>query len=78
MTRLLNGLEGKGLVVTWRAEADARQRISRITAQGASLLRVLNPQVRHAARQVLGRLSRERLAELVQILGELSPDVGRR
>ena len=75
MTRLLKGLESKGLVVSWRAEADARQRVSRITDQGASMLSVLNPQVRHAAKRSLGQLSRERLADLIDILRELSEKV---
>ncbi|MDH4043416.1 MAG: MarR family transcriptional regulator [Gemmatimonadota bacterium] len=72
MTRLLKGLESKKLVVSWRAEADARQRKSRVTDQGTALLRVLNPQVTRAAKRSLGRLRRERLAELIDILSDLS------
>lgn len=75
MTRLLKGLESKGLVVSWRAEADARQRLSKITAQGTSMLSVLNPQVTRAVKRSLGRLRRERLADLIDILRELSETI---
>ena len=75
MTRLLKGLESKGLVMSWRAEADARQRVSRITDQGTSMLSVLNPQVTRAVKRSLGRLRRERLAGLIDILRELSEKV---
>ena len=72
MTRLLKGLESKGMVTTWRCEADARQRMSAITPDGRSLLLELNPQVTGAAQRSLGHLSRRRLKQLIQLLTELS------
>lgn len=74
MTRLVKGLETKGLVTTWRSETDARQRVSAITPVGRTLLSELNPQVTRAAKRSLGHLPQRRLRDLVEILGELSSE----
>ena len=72
MTRLLKGLESKGLVETWRSETDARQYVSGITPRGRRILVELDPKVTHAAQRSLGHLPRRRLRDLITLLNELT------
>jgi DNA-binding MarR family transcriptional regulator len=72
MTRLLWGLDSKGLVTTWRSTSDARQRVSGITNLGRSLLRELDPRVTEAVVRSVGHLPRRKLEDLVTLLDDLS------
>ncbi|HVR95113.1 MAG TPA: MarR family transcriptional regulator [Thermoanaerobaculia bacterium] len=68
VTRLLDRLEGRGLVARLRDEADRRIVRARITDQGLALLADLDRPVEHGLRQLLGPLGEERLRTLILLL----------
>jgi DNA-binding MarR family transcriptional regulator len=68
VTRLLDRLEGRGLVARLRDETDRRVVRARITEQGLDLLAELDTPVEHGLRRLLGPLGEERLRTLIQLL----------
>lgn len=71
LTRLLGGLERRGLVARQRSAADARRIENRITADGIALMARLDQPVDEAIRSQLAALGEERLNELAGLLEEV-------
>jgi DNA-binding MarR family transcriptional regulator len=68
VTRLLDRLETRGLVLRVRDEEDRRVVRARITEQGLALLARLDGPVEEALRRILGHLGAERLQTLIGLL----------
>ena len=68
ITRLLDRLQGRGLIRRSREQKDRRVIKARITAAGLDLLKSLNREVTEFHRQLLGHLGDDRLELLVQLL----------
>lgn len=70
VTRLLDRLEQMGLVARARSDADRRHVTTRITRKGLDMLAKLDAPVAARHREQLGRLGREKLRALVDLLAE--------
>lgn len=68
ITRLLDRLERRGLIVRHRDIRDRRTVMTRITVEGLRLLSRLDKPVQAAHRQQLGHLGRQRLHALTELL----------
>jgi DNA-binding MarR family transcriptional regulator len=68
ITRLLDGLEGRGLAARCRETTDRRLVLTRITAEGLQALARLDAPVQEAHRRQLGHLGRTRLRALMELL----------
>jgi DNA-binding MarR family transcriptional regulator len=68
MTRLLDRLEDRNLIVRERDKKDRRMIITRITDTGLELLRTLDEPVMELHRRQLGHLGEAKLAELLELL----------
>ena len=68
ITRLLDRLEKRGLISRCRETKDRRTVMARITPDGLKLLARLDEPVQEAHRKQLGRLGRERLRTLTELL----------
>jgi DNA-binding MarR family transcriptional regulator len=68
VTRLLDRLEKRGLIVRWRETKDRRMVMARIKPEGLKVLARLDEPVEQTHRQQLGHLGRERLRELTELL----------
>lgn len=73
MTRLLDRLEGQGLVTRARSAADRRVVTTRITDQGLAVLAELDEPLAALHRHQLGHLGEEKLAALLALLEEATP-----
>ena len=69
ITRLVDRLEAKKLVVRERCATDRRQVFCRITAGGVALAGRLDAPMRHAADAALQTLRKKELAQLLDLLG---------
>ena len=70
LTRLLSGLEKRGLVERQRAADDGRRVDNRITEKGCALLKRLDEPVQHAIRSQLGGMDATKLERLAGLLEE--------
>ena len=68
ITRLLDRLEKRGLIVRSRDSQDRRMVMARITPEGLKLLARMDEPVRTGHRNQLGHLGRERLRTLIALL----------
>jgi DNA-binding MarR family transcriptional regulator len=68
ITRLLDRLEKRGLIVRRRETADRRMVMARITSDGLKLLGRLDRPVEETHRKQLGHLGQERLRALAKLL----------
>jgi DNA-binding MarR family transcriptional regulator len=68
ITRLIDRLEVKKLVVRERCATDRRQVFCRITAAGLTLLARLDEPVRTMGDQALRQLSKKEVAQLIELL----------
>jgi len=68
MTRLLDRLEGRGLVGRCREQDDRRVVLTRITGQGMKVLAELDEPVRKKHDEQLGHLSDAKLRHLMELL----------
>ena len=68
MTRLLDRLEGRGLVSRCREQGDRRVVLTRITEQGMAMLAELEDPVRNMHGAQLGHLSDAKLRSLIELL----------
>jgi DNA-binding MarR family transcriptional regulator len=68
ITRLLDRLEKRGLIVRWREIKDRRLVLAKITTEGLKLLARLDGPVQETHRKLLGHLGRERLRSLSELL----------
>jgi DNA-binding MarR family transcriptional regulator len=71
VTRLLDKLERQGLITRVRSETDRRVVRSRVTDRGLALLAELDEPIAAIQQQRLGRLGKDRLAVLIDLLEEL-------
>jgi DNA-binding MarR family transcriptional regulator len=76
ITRLLDRLEKRGLILRWRDTNDRRVVMARITPEGGKLLARMDEPVREAHRRQLGHLGRERLRALTELLQVARQAVG--
>jgi DNA-binding MarR family transcriptional regulator len=67
-TRLLDRMEGAGLVIRSREEEDRRMVRTRITKKGRQIVDDLDEPVMVRHREQLGHLSREELEILIRLL----------
>jgi DNA-binding MarR family transcriptional regulator len=68
ITRLMDRLEGRGLVTRGRAEFDKRVVIARITAEGLQLVKRLDAPMQQFQRKLLGHMGERRLRLLLTLL----------
>jgi len=68
ITRLLDRLEARNLIVRERRPGDRRVVLSRITEEGLALLKTIDQPLREFLGRTLGRLGAERLGQLSEIL----------
>jgi len=68
ITRLLDRLEKRGLILRARDTKDRRMVLTRISQEGLKLLARLDEPVQEAHRGQLGHLGRERLKQLSELL----------
>jgi DNA-binding MarR family transcriptional regulator len=68
ITRLLDRLEGRGLVARSRSREDRRVMKTRITAAGLARLQALDRPVEEFERRLLGCLGKDRLRVLIRLL----------
>jgi len=68
ITRLLNRLQKRGLVVRARGKTDRRVIYGKITAAGLKLLREMDEPVEKFGREMLKHVGQERLGELIRLL----------
>jgi DNA-binding MarR family transcriptional regulator len=68
ITRLLDRLEKRGLIVRWREVKDRRIVLAKIAPEGLKLLGRLDEPVQETHRELLGHLGRERLRTLSELL----------
>ena len=71
LTRLLGGLERRGLVERQRSSEDARRIENKISSEGAALMAQLDQPVGEAIRSQLKALGADRLNELADLLEEV-------
>jgi DNA-binding MarR family transcriptional regulator len=68
ITRLIDRLEAKGLVVRERCKTDRRQVFCQITRAGVALLAQLDAPLAAAQEQTIGQLKKRDLTQLVELL----------
>jgi DNA-binding MarR family transcriptional regulator len=68
ITRLLDRLEARGLIVRERRPGDRRVVLSRITEEGLDLLKTIDRPLREFLGRIMGRVGAERLRQLSEIL----------
>jgi DNA-binding MarR family transcriptional regulator len=68
VTRLLDRLEKRGLILRWRETKDRRVVLARITPEGLKLLARLDEPVEEMHRRQLGHLGQNRLSTLTELL----------
>ena len=76
ITRLLDRLEKRGLIVRSRESKDRRMVMARITPLGLKLLGRLDEPVQETHHQQLGHLGRDRLRVLTELLHQSRSKVG--
>jgi DNA-binding MarR family transcriptional regulator len=70
ITRLLDRMEKRDLILRWRESKDRRLVMARIAEEGLNRLARLDEPVREAHRKVLGHLGPKRLNALIELLRE--------
>jgi DNA-binding MarR family transcriptional regulator len=68
ITRLLDRLEKRGLILRCRETKDRRMVMARITPEGLKILRRLDGPLQETHQRLLGHLGRQRLRELMDLL----------
>jgi DNA-binding MarR family transcriptional regulator len=71
ITRLLDRLEARNLIVRERSHDDRRVVISHITEQGVDLLKTIDKPLGAVLKKQAGHVGREKLEELIEILESL-------
>lgn len=77
LTRLLGGLERRGLVERQRSSADARRIENQISQEGIALMAQLDQPVDEAIRSQLKALGADKLNELADLLEEVRQVAGK-
>lgn len=68
ITRLLNRLEDRGLVIRMRAKHDRRVIYGKITAAGLKLLREMDAPIEEYGHEMLRHVGPEKLKQLIELL----------
>jgi DNA-binding MarR family transcriptional regulator len=76
ITRLLDRLEKRGLIVRWRDEHDRRVVLARIMPEGLKLVARLDEPVLEVHHRQLGHLGRRRLRQLSDLLQSTRSQTG--
>jgi DNA-binding MarR family transcriptional regulator len=76
VTRLLDRLERRGLIMRSREPSDRRVVMAHITPQGLKLLARLDKPVEEVHRRQLGHLGKDRLRVLAELLADARAKVG--
>jgi DNA-binding MarR family transcriptional regulator len=71
VTRMMDRLESRGLVVRDRAKEDRRVVTHKLTSDGLDLVNTLDEPVEAIHQQALGHMSRAKLRELIALLEEV-------
>jgi len=71
ITRLLDRMETNGLILRDRSKKDRRVVITRITERGLEVTNRIDAPLHHLFKQCLGRVSQQRLKELIDTLEAL-------
>jgi len=71
VTRLLDRLEARGLILRERSREDRRVVITRITAEGLALAAEIDKPLAGLLGKIMGRIGKDRLKELIEILEAL-------
>jgi DNA-binding MarR family transcriptional regulator len=74
ITRLLDRLEARGLIVRERRREDRRVVVSRITGQGFDLLQTIDKPLAGFLKRRMGRIAKKELERLIAILESLRGD----
>ena len=76
ITRLLDRLEKRKLIVRTRDDKDRRVVLTRITPEGLKILAALDRPVQETHQRLLGHMGAERLAQLAELLAACRSKVG--
>ena len=76
ITRLLDRLEKRTLIVRTRDDKDRRVVLTRITPEGLKILAALDRPVQETHQRLLGHMGAERLAQLAELLAACRSKVG--
>jgi len=76
ITRLVDQLSARGLVIRRRSETDRRVVEVSITAKGLDLLRALDPHSQRMPRALMGHVSAAKLRQLTRLLSEVLDGMG--
>lgn len=71
LTRMIKAMAERGLIATARDERDARRLMLTLAPEGEALLRAALPEQMRIYAEIEARFGAERLAELIDLLGEL-------
>src|SRR3954453_11720716 len=71
VTRLMDRLEKRGLLVRVRGDADRRAVIHRLTSDGLDLVNALDRPIQQMHREIMHRLAPDRVEALIAILQEI-------
>jgi DNA-binding MarR family transcriptional regulator len=70
ITRLLDRLESRGLIMRERSEEDRRVVVARISAAGLSLLREMDPEILRYNKRFFESFGAKKLRQLIELLEE--------
>jgi DNA-binding MarR family transcriptional regulator len=68
ITRLLDRLEARNLIERERSREDRRVVITHITGEGLDLLKTIDKPLSELGKKLVGRVGREKLEQLIEIL----------
>lgn len=76
ITRLIDRLEGKGLVERTRCTEDRRQVLCQLTAKGAAAIAELEKPLRARERRIMSGLSETEITRLIRLLDRVRNNIG--
>ena len=76
ITRLLDRMEKRNLILRARDSEDRRMVLTRISSEGLKVLTRLDEPVQEAHRKLLGHMGRRRLQQLTALLGAMRTQLG--
>lgn len=72
LTRMIRALEERGLIAREKDAEDGRRVLLTLAPAGTELIRVVTPESRAVYAEIQARYGRERLEQLLDLLGELA------
>ena len=73
LTRIIKALEDRNIITRTKDEGDGRRILLAIAPTGAAMIRELTPESRAIYGDLESRYGRERIEQLLDMLGELAP-----